>query len=76
MLHVNEGHALRRSLVEAARLQQMHFASVTVLEGGLRAWQLAGGAVEGEAPDSPKWATLSPSNSTTPKPNPTGWSWP
>jgi hypothetical protein len=33
---------------------------VAVLDGGIRAWQLAGGALEGEGTAGPAWAILSP----------------
>jgi rhodanese-related sulfurtransferase len=55
---LNEGHNSTDLLQEALRLKQLQFASVTVLDGGFRAWQLAGGTLEGEAVNSPALATL------------------
>lgn len=57
---LNEGHDPTSLLEEAQRLQQLQFSSVAVLEGGLRAWQLAGGSLEGADTNSTSLALISP----------------
>jgi len=55
---LNQGYSNDELIKEAGRLGKMQFSSIEVLDGGLRAWQLAGGAVEGENLNSPALATI------------------
>ena len=57
---LNEGHNPADLLQEASRLKQLQFASVAVLDGGLRAWQQAGGQLEGEDVAASRLATITP----------------
>ena len=55
---LNEGHSSADLLLEALRLKQFQFASVEVLDGGLRTWQQVGGVMEGENTNTPALATI------------------
>lgn len=57
---LNEGHSMGGLLSEAARLKEFQFGTVRVLDGGLRAWQQAGGALEGENPASAALGSITP----------------
>jgi rhodanese-related sulfurtransferase len=55
---IDEGCGLDRTLREVSRLQELKFTDVHLLEGGLRAWQLAGGKIEGDRAAGSALATL------------------
>ena len=57
---VNEGHDVTPLLEEAERLRALGFTRVQALEGGVRGWQFAGGALVGEHPHSSAVAQISP----------------
>jgi rhodanese-related sulfurtransferase len=57
---VNAGESARDLLDAATRLRTNGFASVAVLDGGLRAWWQSGGAVVGDQVESPRWAEVAP----------------